>query len=75
MNQRVESDIDDAHQILKNTKAKMRTVLAQIAAVQEEHGQPLDARVSIVYDLIYFLGLMMPSHSHSQYLLVTIRLL
>ena len=48
MNQGLESDIDDAHQALKNTKAKMREVLAEIAAIQEEHGQPLDTNVSIV---------------------------
>ena len=48
MNQRVESDIDDAHQTLKYTKAKMREILAQIAANQNNHGQPLDAKVSIV---------------------------
>ena len=50
MNQRVEPDIDDAHQTLHKTKAKMREVLAEIAAIpaiQEEHGQPQDARVSI----------------------------
>ena len=47
MNQRVEPDIDDAHQVLKDTKAKMREVLAEIAAIQKEHGQPLDAKVSI----------------------------
>ena len=48
MNQRVESDIDDAHQTLKNTKAKMREVLAEVTANQEEYGQPQDAKVSIV---------------------------
>ena len=47
MNQRVEPDIDDAHRVLKDTKAKMREVLAEIAAIQKEHGQPLDAKVSI----------------------------
>ena len=47
MNQRVEPDIDDAHQVLKDTKAKMREVLAEIAAIQKEPGQPLDAKVSI----------------------------
>ena len=50
MNQRVEPDIDDAHQTLQNTKAKMRQVLAEIAAIpaiQEEYGQPQDAKVSI----------------------------
>ena len=48
MNQRTESDIDDAHQALKDMKAKMREVLTKFAAIQEEHGQPQDAKVSIV---------------------------
>jgi len=47
MNQGLGSDINDAHQTLKYTKAKMREVLAQIAANQKDHGQPLDAKVSI----------------------------
>ena len=75
MNQRVESDIDNAHQTLKNTKAKMREVLAQIAAIQVEHGEPLDSKVSIIYYLIYLLGLMERSHSQSLYLPITARLL
>ena len=45
MNQGLESDIDDAHQTLKYTKAKMREVLAEI---EEEYGQPLDTNVSII---------------------------
>ena len=48
MNQGLKSAIDDAHQTLKSTKAKMRGILAQIEANQEDHGQPLDDRVSIV---------------------------
>ena len=48
MNQGLESDCDDAHQTLKYTKAKMRKILARIEASQEDHGQPLDTRVSIV---------------------------
>ena len=48
MNQELESDINNARQALKNTKAKMREVLAEIAANQEEHGQPQDAKVSTV---------------------------
>ena len=48
MNQGVESNTGDAHQTLQNTKAKMREVLAEIAAIQEEHGHPPDAKVSIV---------------------------
>ena len=48
MNQRVESDIDDAHQKSQSTKAKMRGVLAEIATNQEEREQPLDTKVSIV---------------------------
>ncbi len=48
MNQRSAPDIDDARQTLKYMKAKMREVLAQIVANQEEHGKPLDAKVSIV---------------------------
>ena len=48
MNQRVESDIDDAHQTLKYTKAKMCEILAEITANQNNHGQPVDAKVSIV---------------------------
>ena len=75
MNQRVESDNDDAHQALRNTKAKMREVLAEIAAIQEEHGQPLDGEVSTVKDLIHLLGLMAPRNSHSQDLPITARLL
>ena len=48
MNQKLESDIDDANQTLKYTKAEMRKILAQIAANQNNHGQPQDAKVSIV---------------------------
>ena len=48
MNQGLESDVDDAHQALKITKAKMHKILAEIAAIQEEHGQPQDAKVSTV---------------------------
>ena len=48
MNQELEPDIDDAHQVLKYTKAKMREVLAEIATNQSSHGQPLDGKVSIV---------------------------
>jgi len=48
MNQGLESDIDDTHQILKYTKAKMCEILAQIAANQEDHNQPQDVKVSIV---------------------------
>ena len=48
MNQGSESDIDDAHQTLKYTKAKMRKVLAEIATNQGSHGQPLGDKVSIV---------------------------
>ena len=75
MNQGVESNTGDAHQTLQNTKAKMREVLAEIAAIQEEHGHPPDAKVSIVSELIYLLGLMVPSHSHSTYVPITARLL
>jgi len=48
MNQGLEFDIDGAHQMLKYTKAKMCENLAQIAANQEDHEQPLDAKVSTV---------------------------
>ena len=48
MNQGLEPDIDDAHHALKYTKAKMGEVLAEIAANQNSHGQPLDAKVSTV---------------------------
>ena len=57
MNQGLKSDIDDTHQTLKSTKAKMREILAQVEANQDNHGQPLDDRVSIVLYLIYLLGL------------------
>ena len=40
--------VDDAHQTLKHTKAKMREILARIAANHEDHGQPQDAQVSII---------------------------
>ena len=48
MDQGLESGIDDAHQTLKSTKAKMREILAQVEANQEDHNQPLDDRVSSV---------------------------
>ena len=73
MNRGLEFDIDDAHQMLKDTKAKMCETLAQFAANQEDHRQPLDAKVSTIRDLIHFLGLMVPSHS--QCLPITARLL
>ena len=41
-------DVDNAHQMLKSTKAKMREILAHIAANQEDHGQPQGAQVSII---------------------------
>ena len=48
MNQGLAPDIDDAHQTLKYTKAKMREVLAQISADQQDHGQHWDAKVGIL---------------------------
>ena len=75
MNQRLQSDNDGAHQTLKNTKAKMREVLAKIAAILKEHGQPQDGKVSTVLDLFHLLGLMAPRHSHSQNLPISARLL
>jgi hypothetical protein len=42
MNQGLENGIDDPYQSLKNTKAKMREILAQVAASQEDNGQPQD---------------------------------
>ncbi len=63
MNQGSELNIDDAHQTLKYTKAKMREILAQIEANQKDHEQPLDTRVSTVLDTIHLLGLIIPSHS------------
>ena len=65
MNQGLEPDIDDAHQTLKSTKARMREILAQIEANHEDHGQPLDDWVSIVLDLIHLLGLI--ALSQTQY--------
>jgi len=59
MNQGLEFDIDDVHQALKDTKAKMNEI---IAANQEGHRQPPDAKVSIVKDLIYILGLIASRH-------------
>jgi len=50
MNRRLEFDIDDAHQMLKDTKAKLCETLAQIAANQEDHRQALDAKVCIIWD-------------------------
>ena len=63
MNQGLASDIDDAHQTLEYTKAKMREILAQIEANQKDHEQPPDTRVSTVLDTIHLLGLITPSHS------------
>jgi len=65
MDQGLEFDIDDAHQSLKDTKAKMLEILPQIAAIQEDHGQPLASQVSIVRDLIHLLGLIAPRHFQS----------
>ena len=48
MNQGLGSHIDGAHQMLKSTKAKMREVLAEIAANQEEHREPQDTNVSFL---------------------------
>ena len=73
MNQGLESHIDDAHQMLKSTKAKLREILAQFEANQEDHGQPLDDRVSIVLDLIHVLGLI--ALSQPQYVPIRARLL
>ena len=53
MSQGLQLDIDDAHQTLKNTKARMREILTQIAADQENHGQPLDSQVRIVWNNIH----------------------
>jgi hypothetical protein len=63
MNQGLAFNIDDAHQMLKYTKAKMCEILTQVAANQKVHGQPLDAQVSILLALIHLLGLIAPSHS------------
>ena len=48
MNQGLQLDTDDAHQTLKYMKAKMCEILTQLAADQEDHGQPLDSPVRIV---------------------------
>ena len=49
MNQRLESEIDVAQHALKNTKAKMREVLEEIAAKPVEHEEPaVNTKVSIV---------------------------
>ena len=63
MNQGLESNVNDAHQTLKYTKAKMREILAQIEA---NHEQPLDTRVSIVLDMIHLLGLITPNHRNTR---------
>ena len=71
MNQGFQLNTDDAHQTLKYTKAKMCEILTQIAADQEDHGQPLDFQVRIVWDNIHLLGLM--TSSRFQYLPITVR--
>ena len=65
MNQALESSIDDAHQTLKYTKAKMREILAQIEANQKDHEQPPVTRVSILLDMIHLLGLITPNPRQS----------
>ena len=72
MNRGLQLDIDDAHQTLKYTKAKMCKILTQIAADQEDHGQPLDSQVRIEWDYIHSLGLM--TSSPFQYLPITVPL-
>ena len=72
MNQGLQLDIDDAHQTLKYTKTKMCEILTQIAADQEDHGQPLGSQVSTVCDCVHLLGLM--TSSHFQYLPIMVRL-
>ena len=72
MNQGSQLDIDDAHQTLKYTKAKMCDILTQIAADQEDYGQPLDSQVRIVWEYVHLLGLM--TSSPLQYLPITVRL-
>ena len=72
MNQGLQLDLDDAHQTLKYTKAKMCEILTQIAADQADHGQPLDSQVRIVLYNIHLLGLM--TSSHFQYLPIMVRL-
>ena len=72
MNQGSQLDIDDAYQTLKYTKAKMCDILAQIAADQEDYGQPLDSQVRIGWDYVHLLGLM--TSSPLQYLPYTVRL-
>ena len=71
MNQGSGFDIDDIHQALKYTKAKMCEILVQIAPNQEDHRQPSDAKVSIVWDFNHLLGLI--ASSHSQCLPITAR--
>ena len=73
MNQGLDSDIDDAHQTLKSTKAKMREILAQIEASQEDQGQLLSTWVSIVLNMIHLLGLI--ALSQPQYGPIRARLL
>ena len=41
-------DVDDAHQTLRYTKAKMREILVHIATNQENQAQPQGAQVSII---------------------------
>jgi len=73
MNRGLQFDNDDAHQMLKDTKSKMCEILAQIAANQEDHREPLDVKVSIIWDLIHLLELIV--HSHPQGLPITASLL
>ena len=72
MNQGLEVDTHGAHQTLKYTKAKMCDILTQIAANREDHGHPLDSKVSAVWDCIHLLGLM--ASRRCQHLPITIRL-
>jgi hypothetical protein len=48
MNQGSEIDIANDRQRLKYTTAKMRKILARVAASQEDHEQPQDVDVSIL---------------------------
>ena len=41
-------DVNAAHQALRYTKAKMREILAHIAANQKDHKHPQDAQVSTI---------------------------
>jgi len=63
MNQGSEFGIGGSHQTLEYAKAKMCEILVQIAPNQEDHRQPSDAEVSIVWDLNQLLGLIAPSRS------------